>query len=86
MFKEALGVGHGRSFIRETTKTDAHSFFQHVANLHWKRDKTIVRYSFKQCGINQLWDVGRLQKQLSREGKYVFLEQQGTQVIHTRHN
>ena len=72
VFKEALGVGHGRNFIRGTTKTDAHSFFQHVANLHWKRDKTIVRYSFKQCGINQLWDVGRLQKQLSREGKYVF--------------
>ena len=52
--------------------TDAHSFFQHSADVHWKRNKTIVRYSFKQCGLNQLWDVGRLQKQLSREGKYLF--------------
>jgi hypothetical protein len=72
MFKESLGVGHGRNFIRGTTKTDAHLFLQHVANVHWHRDKSVVRYSFKQCGIDQLWDVGRLQKQLSREGKYVF--------------
>ena len=72
VFKEALGVGHGRNFIRGTTKTDAHAFFQHVANLHWEKDRSVVRYSFKKCGINQVWDVGRLQKQLSREGKYVF--------------
>lgn len=72
VFKEALGVGHGRNFIRGTTKTDAHTFFQHVANLHWEKDRSVVRYSFKKCGINQVWDVGRLQKQLSREGKYVF--------------
>ena len=70
IFKESLGIGHGRKFIRGTTKTDAHSFLQHVADIHWKLKKTIVRYSFKQCGLNQLWDVGRLQKQLSREGKY----------------
>jgi hypothetical protein len=72
MFKESLGIGQGRNFIRGTTKTDAHSFLQPVANVHWQRDKTIVRHLFKQCGRNQLWDVGSLQKQLSREGKYVF--------------
>ena len=72
MFKESLGVGYGRNFIRGTTKTDAHAFLQHVANVHWHRDKTVVRYSFKQCGIDHFWDVGSLQKQLSREGKYVF--------------
>ena len=49
-FKESLGIGHGRNFIWGTTKTDAHSFLQHVADVHWKHDKTVVRYSFKQCG------------------------------------
>ena len=77
MLKESLGVGHGRNFTRGTTKTDADSFLQHVANVYWQRDKTVVRYSFRQCGIDHFWDVGSLQKQLSREGKYVFFGAMG---------
>jgi hypothetical protein len=33
MFKESLGIGHGRNFIGGNMKTDAHSFLQHVADM-----------------------------------------------------
>jgi hypothetical protein len=72
VFKTALGVGYGKNFVRGTTKTDAHTFLKHVCDQYTLRYKKSVHYSFKECSRQKSWNVGRLEKQLSRQGKYVF--------------
>jgi hypothetical protein len=71
VFKEAVGE-QGRNFIRGTNSTDAHLFFRHVLSLHYKKNKTIITYKFKQLGFNNNWDMQLLEKNLSKKGKYVF--------------
>ena len=72
LFKDALGEGHGRNFMRGTTANDARKFFAYVAAQHKIKDGTTVRFAFKKCGGNKKWSVALLMKQLSRSGKYVF--------------
>lgn len=56
-FKEAFGIGHGRAFVYGTTHADAHIFFRHVADEHYKKSKTAVKFMFKRCGGNKQWNV-----------------------------
>lgn len=72
VFKEAMGESRGKHFVRGTTSTDAHRFFQHISKMHYKKNKTMVKYAFKKCGGQEAWSVLNLEKQLSRKGKYVF--------------
>ena len=62
----------GKNFVRGTTPTDAHLFLRHVSNMHYRSTGLIVRYSFKQLGFNDTWDMTRLEINLSRKGNYVF--------------
>lgn len=71
VFKEALGEGHGKNFVRGTTGEDAHKFLRYVHHEQYKQKKDI-KYAFKACGGNKKWSVKMLMKQLSRKGKYVF--------------
>ena len=40
--------------------------------MHYRSTGLTVRYSFKQLGFNDTWDMTRLETNLSRKGKYVF--------------
>ena len=71
-FKEALGNNHRRALVKGTTFADAHTFLRHIVTKHYKRDKTRIKFAFKKCGGNAKWSVDMLQKQLQRNGKYVF--------------
>ena len=61
-----------KAAVRGTTSTDAHKFLRHVSTLHYKATGSIVKYSFKQLGFNNAWDMNHLEANLCRKGKYVF--------------
>ena len=71
VFKAAVGE-KGRTFLRGTSSTDAHTFFRYVSNYHYHKCEVKVRYSFKKLGYNNQWSIERLQQTLSKKGKYVF--------------
>ena len=61
VFREALGESRGKNYFRRTTSTNAHRFFQHISRMHYKKDKTKVKYAFKKCGGKELWSVLNLE-------------------------
>ena len=65
VFKEALGEGHGKHFVRGTTRQDAHKFLQYVHHEQYKR-KVDVKYAFTACGGNKKWSVKMLIKQFKK--------------------
>ena len=71
-FKKALGSNHRRAIVKGSTFADAHTFFRHIVTQHWEKNETKIKFVFKKCGGNKKWSVDMLQKQLRRNGKYVF--------------
>ena len=71
-FKKALGTEFKRAFLYGTTFADAHKFFLYIATQHKRKDESTIKFAFKKCGGNKKWSVDMVQKQLRRQGKYVF--------------
>lgn len=70
LFKEAV-AGRGRNYLSGTSSKDALAFFKHVANKHWARDKSILKYSFKRLSHNDAWSIDDLLGNLCTQGKYI---------------
>lgn len=70
VFREAV-ASRGKNYLAGTSNKDALAFFKHVANKHWAKDQSILRYSFKVMGFNDEWSIDDLLKNLSKKGKYI---------------
>ena len=85
-FKEALGSNHRRTIVKGSTFADAHTFLRHIVTQHLKRDKTKIKFVFKKGGGNAKWSVDMLQKQLRKNGKYMFFGvSRSTSAAHKDH-